>query len=461
MIYDEGFEVAVGDYIFFAFSRFDWVDNKNVTNCDETMRGWYSNKARTQWGCYRGVRAGSPMAFMSVNKQNIELPPVSPVSSSFMQTMDEIDHQYFVDRLNHRQKTTWVAGLPSKRFAGKSLMQMNQLSGLKRHRHGATPPLVLAQEGIKPASYDCSPAKEKNDKKINQKTTLLSRMLMSGDLPNKTCESNQDDRMAKWAAGEPIDADLHAVEAELPTTFDWRDVNGTNWLEPVVDQGDCGSCYMVSSMRMLSARHKIRQQDPKALPWSINFPLFCGEYTQGCQGGYGFLTAKWSEDVGLLPATCARYNTKGTCGVTKDCFTKHAPKDKRFKATNYHYVGGYYGGCTAGAIMRELMNGPLVVSFEPKDEFMYYSGGIFVSSPEPLFKEWTVVDHAVLLVGWGEENGAKYWTVQNSWGADWGEAGYFRIARGLNDCGVESIAVVADVVPHDRPEAVEDFFKTL
>merc|ERR1719316_1150600 len=111
-------------------------------------------------------------------------------------------------------------------------------------------------------------------------------------------------------------------------------------------------------------------------------------------------------------------------------------------------------------------NGPLVVSFEPSDDFMMYSGGIFsqveVAVPAPLLKshtEWQKVDHAVLLVGWGEDLGQKYWLVQNSWGTDWGEGGFFRIAREINDSGIESIVVAADVVEDDKPFILEDFLK--
>jgi cathepsin C len=243
-----------------------------------------------------------------------------------------------------------------------------------------------------------------------------------------------------------------------PDTFDWRNKDGKNWLEPVIQQGDCGSCYTISTVRMLSARNKIAQNNPDETPFSISFPLYCAEYNQGCDGGYGFLLSKWSEDVGLVPESCAHYSEHGQCKVSPSCVSDMG--SKRLRAANHHYVGGDYGGSDEESIKQELMNGPLVVSFEPKEDFMYYKEGIYKSGADQLHQEWQQVDHAVLLIGYGEEQGQKYWLIQNSWGTDWGENGFFRVERGVNDSGFESIAVAADVTEESENSVLDDFVQS-
>lgn len=75
--------------------------------------------------------------------------------------------------------------------------------------------------------------------------------------------------------------------------------------------------------------------------------------------------------------------------------------------------------------------GPVSVAMDA-DYLSSYSSGIFYNSkcnPSGL-------NHGVLVVGYGSESGLDYWIVKNTWGASWGESGYFRILRGYNHCGI-------------------------
>ena len=81
-----------------------------------------------------------------------------------------------------------------------------------------------------------------------------------------------------------------------------------------------------------------------------------------------------------------------------------------------------------------VTNGPLVATYDVYGDFSRYRGGIYQYNG----KDSKRGGHAVTLVGYGTENGIPYWRCQNSWGAKWGESGFFRIRRGFNDAGIES-----------------------
>jgi C1A family cysteine protease len=78
--------------------------------------------------------------------------------------------------------------------------------------------------------------------------------------------------------------------------------------------------------------------------------------------------------------------------------------------------------------------GSVVFTLNAKNLGQSYTGGIYSYSSCP-----TTLTHAVLAVGWGTQKGVNYWIIKNSWGSTWGESGYFRIVRGVNMCGIESM----------------------
>lgn len=407
MVYDEAIEVNVDGISFLAFHRFDTGlgdGGGNVSRCGETQLGWYHDIANSKWGCFYA------------RKRVREPPSPSQPGPSVVSKSEDYDkplgldfHSMFAAGLNMLQNL-WTAK-PHDRLVGKSLRDMNGMAGISR---------------------TTTPAEQRAASPFSEQPRAAA------DAPASFLQSGARRSF------------LSAREAPLPASWDWGNVSGVSYLDDVLDQGACGSCYAVATTRMLSARHRVRRRDPSLEAFSIEFPLYCSEYNQGCDGGYAFLLSRWSRDVGLVPESCGGYaSAGGRCSLQCDLRGQ-----RRWRADNHHYVGGYYGAASEGEMMRELVEGgPLVAAFEPKPDIMYYSGGIYASVPNHR-AEWEQVDHAVLLVGYGVENGQKYWTLQNSWGNTWGENGFFRMLRGSDESGIESIVVSADVVEDTRNEAL-------
>ncbi|XP_068565618.1 dipeptidyl peptidase 1 [Cebidichthys violaceus] len=242
----------------------------------------------------------------------------------------------------------------------------------------------------------------------------------------------------------PVKASEVKVVSALPEHWDWRNVDGVNFVSPVRNQASCGSCYSFASMGMLEARVRILTNNSETPILSPQQVVSCSEYSQGCDGGFPYLIGKYVQDFGIVDESCFPYTaTDSPCGVPQNC--------GRMYTAEYSYVGGFYGGCSEMAMMLELVkNGPMGVAFEVYPDFMHYKEGIYhhTGLADP-FNPFELTNHAVLLVGYGRchKTGQKYWIVKNSWSTGWGEDGYFRIRRGSDECAIESIAVAANPIP--------------
>lgn len=246
------------------------------------------------------------------------------------------------------------------------------------------------------------------------------------------------------ATAEPSE-NLERQADALPTEWDWRNVNGVNYVPAVRNQAGCGSCYAFASAAMNEARLRVLSNNTIQLSFSTQDVVDCSRYSQGCDGGFPYLIGgKYAEDYGLVEDSCNPY-----AGVTHDHCTTPVTC-KRHYSTNYQYVGGYYGACNEELMKLELVTGgPLAVSFEVYNDFLAYRGGVYHHTGlRSKFNPFQITNHAVLLVGYGVDktSGEKFWTIKNSWGTGWGEEGFFRIRRGVNECAVESIAVRSDPI---------------
>ncbi|CAH1778478.1 unnamed protein product, partial [Owenia fusiformis] len=97
-----------------------------------------------------------------------------------------------------------------------------------------------------------------------------------------------------------------------------------------------------------------------------------------------------------------------------------------------------------------LTNGPVQATFVVHEDFFMYKSGIYSHSVAPDDIGLSGY-HSARIVGWGSECSSqeetKYWIVANSWGKQWGEQGYFRIQKGVNECEIESYVVGVTVRP--------------
>jgi cathepsin C len=431
MVYDEGWDIEFQEMSFFAFSKYA-IDNndsnggKNYkSQCYSTCVGWYRTKDRKKWGCYQAIKKGvNANAATYVNPEKTNLSIVQPADNN------NIDSSYV-----------------SMSFKSIDKDDDEDNDGSKIAKHILQPTMTSFLEETESAMSHLNAEFTKHHLYINKLNSIKKSWSaalhkdfenMSIKELNKMAGIPRARRFRFKAESEDIIEDL----SQFPKAFDWKDK-----LKEAGSQGNCGSCYVYSTMRMLEARLKILFDHNIDL--SVQHALDCSFYNQGCGGGYPYLVMKYSSEFELIPESCKSYQeATGQC-YTNTCNINDLPYIYRTK--DYKYVGGSYGSCSERAIMDEVYhNGPIVVSFEPDYNFMMYKSGVYHSIgddtwithavPKP---EWEKVDHSVLLVGWGEENGEKYWLIQNTWGPNWGEKGFFRMLRGKDEFGIESICEAA------------------
>ncbi|THG01252.1 hypothetical protein TEA_008048 [Camellia sinensis var. sinensis] len=212
----------------------------------------------------------------------------------------------------------------------------------------------------------------------------------------------------------------------LPNSKDWR---VTGIVSPVKDQGHCGSCWTFSTTGALEAAYK--QAFGRAISLSEQQLVDCaGAFNNfGCNGG--------------LPSQAFEY-IKYNGGLDTEEAYPYTAKDGACKFS-FENVGVQVldsVNITLGA-EDELKHAvafvrPVSVAFQVVDGFRSYKDGVYTS--DTCGKTPMDVNHAVLAVGYGVENGIPYWLIKNSWGGDWGDNGYFKMEMGKNMCGVATCA---------------------
>jgi cathepsin H len=142
-----------------------------------------------------------------------------------------------------------------------------------------------------------------------------------------------------------------------------------------------------------------------------------------------------------LPSHAFEY-IKAAGGLTTEDEYPYIAKDQACMLQGLKQYVGVVGGSYNISLSEEdlrnnlFMVGPVSVAFQVIAGFRDYKSGVYM---DPACKNGPMdVNHAVLAVGYGTEGGQDYWIIKNSWGAAWGDNGYFKMARGINQCGIQN-----------------------
>ncbi|KAG4929550.1 hypothetical protein JHK82_046614 [Glycine max] len=216
------------------------------------------------------------------------------------------------------------------------------------------------------------------------------------------------------------------TDAVLPDEKDWRK---EGIVSQVKDQGNCGSCWTFSTTGALEAAYA--QAFGKNISLSEQQLVDCaGAFNNfGCNGGLPSQAFEYIKYNGGLDTEEA-YPYTGKDGVCK--FTAKNVAVRVIDSINIT-LGAEDELKQAVAFVR-----PVSVAFEVAKDFRFYNNGVYTSTicgSTPMD-----VNHAVLAVGYGVEDGVPYWIIKNSWGSNWGDNGYFKMELGKNMCGVATCA---------------------
>jgi len=220
--------------------------------------------------------------------------------------------------------------------------------------------------------------------------------------------------------------------AALPAAVDWRTKGAVTMVK---DQGVCGSCWTFGTTGsvegVFAAKYgklmAISEQQIVDCAWTSNI----GQGDSGCDGGFAAPAMQWIMDnKGIALETDYRYlMVDGWC-------------DRSVRTSGITIKGYVNVTMNSEAALQQAVAtvGPVAVAIDAAHEhFEFYGSGVYYN---PKCKsDMNDLDHEVLVVGYGTDNGEDYWIVKNSWSTHWGNDGYIHMARNRNNnCGIATQA---------------------
>jgi len=222
----------------------------------------------------------------------------------------------------------------------------------------------------------------------------------------------------------------------VPAAKDWTATAGVVGVPR--NQGSCGCCWAFAANAALESAMVILQKKPLT---AISEQELVDCSTQECEGGYmdqAYNYTKYHKISKMSSYSNAYASKRLTCKRPATTTTTAGAC-----VSGWGYAMGINAARTAyvpdeNALKEAVARQPVAVGIYVSDNFYKYAGGIFEDST----CSNTEINHGVVVVGYGTENGKDFWKVKNSWGSTWGEKGYIRMIRNApNVCGIHRAPV--------------------